>query len=165
MAHCWTAVSISGMSLLQMVPLTWRTIRNCTMNNSAFCHFRGFPFCLYNSEHFLPSPFSLRRNRSWGSSLQGLPAAYHAGGIPRGLAGSPSWRHGPCACGPLCDTRPGHAHATAKLKKAFSFKMFFFFLIPDIVSGTECKMKLRGNCIIWESCSPSNLQQNIHIYV
>lgn len=163
MAHCWTAVSISGMSVLlppfsstveggrggkkgnvelirlQMVPLTWRTIRNCTMNNSAFCHFRGFPFCLYNSEHFLPSPFSLRRNRSWGSSLQGLPAAYHAGGIPRGLAGSPSWRHGPCACGPLCDTRPGHAHATAKLKKAFSIKMFFSFLFRTLFQEQNVK--------------------------
>lgn len=111
---------------LQMLPLTSRTIRHCTMNNSAFCHFRGFPFCLYNSEHCLPFPFSLRRNCSWRSGLQGLPAAYRAGGIPWGLVASPSWRHGPSACGPLWNTQPGHAHETTKLKKAFSVKMIFF---------------------------------------
>lgn len=72
---------------LPVVLLTSRTIRNCTMNNSAFCHFRSFPFCLYNSEPFLPSPFSLRRNPSWRGSLQGLPACltcrWHFPGVCR----------------------------------------------------------------------------------
>lgn len=127
LAHCWTAVSISRMSFLhppslvlwkeerggkngnvelislQMVLLTSRTIRNCTMNNSAFCHFRGFPLCLYNSEHFLPSLFSLRRNCSWRSSLQGLPAAHHAGGICRGLRAAPAAHTDPVH-GDLCVT-------------------------------------------------------------
>lgn len=72
---------------LQMVPLTSRTIRNCTMNNSVFCHFRGFPFCLYNSGPFLPPPFLLRRNPGWRGNLQGLPACltcrWHFPGVCR----------------------------------------------------------------------------------
>lgn len=117
---------------LQMIPLTSRTFRNCKMNNSAFCHFRGFPFCLYNSEQFLPSSFSLRRNCSWRSNLQGLPAACHAGGFPWGPKGSPSWGHGP-VCGNLYGT-----HSLAMLRKLPNLRRhfllkWFFSLIPYIV--------------------------------
>lgn len=57
-----------------MVQLTSRTIRNCTMNNSVFCHCGGFLFCFYNSELFLPSPFLLSKNPRWRGNLQRLPA-------------------------------------------------------------------------------------------
>lgn len=126
-----------------------RTIRNCTMNNSVFCHFRGFPFCLYNSEPFHPSPFSLRRNPSWTGNLQRLLAWLTCRWHFRGACGKPP--AGSMLTARMWDFCDIHILAMLTelqyIRRDF-LDFFFFFLILYIVWGIGWNMKLKVNCTI-----------------